>query len=102
MNEKDTALLSDDYGRDLVSVQALQRKHEGLERDLAALEDTVTIASRLHQQVVISPRTAAQVQAMRRDASQVAGAQPGAARAVRDKEREIVDAWTSLKSRVRE
>ncbi len=39
MNEKDTALLSDDYGRDLASVQALQRKHEGLERDLAALED---------------------------------------------------------------
>ena len=32
-------LSSDDYGRDLVSVQALQRKHEGLERDLAALED---------------------------------------------------------------
>ena len=42
MNEKDTVLLSDDYGRDLASVQALQRKHEGLERDLAALEDRVT------------------------------------------------------------
>ena len=42
MNEKDTALLSDDYGRDLASVQALQRKHEGLERDLAALEDKVS------------------------------------------------------------
>ena len=39
MNEKDTALMSDDYGRDLASVQALQRKHEGLERDLAALEN---------------------------------------------------------------
>ena len=43
MNEKDTALLSDDYGRDLASVQALQRKHEGLERDLAALEDKVKV-----------------------------------------------------------
>ena len=43
MNEKDTALLSDDYGRDLASVQALQRKHEGLERDLAALEDKVRL-----------------------------------------------------------
>ena len=43
MNEKDTALMSDDYGRDLASVQALQRKHEGLERDLAALEDKVCI-----------------------------------------------------------
>ena len=44
MNEKDTALLSDDYGRDLASVQALQRKHDGLERDLAALEDKVHVA----------------------------------------------------------
>jgi len=41
INEKDVALSSDDYGRDLASVQALQRKHEGLERDLAALEDKV-------------------------------------------------------------
>ena len=60
MNEKDTALLSDDYGRDLASVQALQRKHEGLERDLAALEDKVGITSSLHHHYctslyVISP-----------------------------------------------
>ena len=47
MNEKDTALLSDDYGRDLASVQALQRKHEGLERDLAALEDKVCVPSHM-------------------------------------------------------
>ena len=39
--EKDAILSSDDYGRDLASVQALQRKHEGVERDLAALEDKV-------------------------------------------------------------
>ena len=37
--EKDDALSIDDLGKDLRSVQALQRKHEGLERDLAALED---------------------------------------------------------------
>ena len=41
MNEKSSILSSDDFGRDLASVQALQRKHEGLERDLAALEDKV-------------------------------------------------------------
>ena len=29
------ALMCDDYGRDLASVQALQRKHEGLERGLS-------------------------------------------------------------------
>lgn len=42
ITEKDLVLSSDDYGRDLVSVQTLQRKHEGIERDLAALEDKVT------------------------------------------------------------
>lgn len=41
ITEKDLVLSSDDNGRDLVSVQTLQRKHEGIERDLAALEDKV-------------------------------------------------------------
>ena len=39
MNEKASNVLSKEYGRDLASVQALQRKHEGLERDLDALEE---------------------------------------------------------------
>ncbi|XP_037079829.1 spectrin alpha chain-like [Pollicipes pollicipes] len=43
INEKDLILSSDDTGRDLASVQTLQRKHEGLERDLAALEDKVMV-----------------------------------------------------------
>lgn len=43
--EKDVVLSSDDYGRDLASVQTLQRKHEGVERDLAALEDKVSTLS---------------------------------------------------------
>ena len=38
ITEKDT-LISSEYGKDLASVQTLQRKHETLERDLAALED---------------------------------------------------------------
>jgi spectrin alpha len=41
ISEKDVVLSSDEYGRDLASVQTLQRKHEGVERDLAALEDKV-------------------------------------------------------------
>ncbi|CAM1308149.1 SPTAN1 (predicted), partial [Pycnogonum litorale] len=41
IQEKDAALNNDDYGRDLRSVQALQRKHEGTERDLAALGDKI-------------------------------------------------------------
>ena len=39
--EKDEALNSDDIGKDMRTVQALQRKHEGLERDLAALGDKI-------------------------------------------------------------
>ncbi|KAL3092944.1 hypothetical protein niasHS_004971 [Heterodera schachtii] len=38
MSEKELTLATDDFGRDLNNVQALQRKHEGTERDLAALE----------------------------------------------------------------
>lgn len=44
IKEKEQLMASDDFGRDLASVQALLRKHEGLERDLAALEDKVSIS----------------------------------------------------------
>uniref|UniRef100_A0A3Q3W9R3 Spectrin alpha chain, non-erythrocytic 1 n=1 Tax=Mola mola TaxID=94237 RepID=A0A3Q3W9R3_MOLML len=53
IKEKEQLMASDDFGRDLASVQALLRKHEGLERDLAALEDKVNTlggdAERLQQ-----------------------------------------------------
>lgn len=42
IREKDDNLNSDICGDDLRSVQTLQRKHEGLERDLAALGDRVS------------------------------------------------------------
>ncbi|KAJ2946711.1 hypothetical protein O0L34_g12769 [Tuta absoluta] len=42
ISEKDVVLGSEEFGRDLATVQTLQRKHEGVERDLAALEDKVT------------------------------------------------------------
>lgn len=41
IDEKNTALNTDDLGNDLHKVQALQRKHQGLERDLNALEKQV-------------------------------------------------------------
>ena len=44
INEKDKVLSSDDYGKDLASVNALLRKHEALERDLAAVEDKVNLS----------------------------------------------------------
>ena len=103
MNEKDTALLSDDYGRDLASVQALQRKHEGLERDLAALEDKVVYD--IHSSFIISSYSSSaaagvQVNMLKQEAAQMTGAQPAAARVIREKEREALDAWSCLKSRV--
>lgn len=44
IEEKNQALNTDNYGHDLASVQALQRKHEGFERDLAALGDKVRLS----------------------------------------------------------
>ena len=41
IKEKDAIISSDDCGKDLASVQALQRKHDAIERDLAALNDKV-------------------------------------------------------------
>uniref|UniRef100_A0A672RZ83 Spectrin alpha chain, non-erythrocytic 1 n=1 Tax=Sinocyclocheilus grahami TaxID=75366 RepID=A0A672RZ83_SINGR len=62
IKEKEQLMASDDFGRDLASVQALLRKHEGLERDLAALEDKVNTlggeADRLQQ---THPQNASQI-----------------------------------------
>lgn len=58
IKEKEQLMASDDFGRDLASVQALLRKHEGLERDLAALEDKVGFeSSRFCQSVTEGRRT---------------------------------------------
>lgn len=54
IKEKEQLMASDDFGRDLASVQALLRKHEGLERDLAALEDKArTISAYLQSRHVV-------------------------------------------------
>ncbi|XP_050989413.1 spectrin beta chain, non-erythrocytic 5 isoform X1 [Labeo rohita] len=42
MNEKEVALDSEEQENDLLSVQALIRQHEGLERDLAVIEEDVS------------------------------------------------------------
>ena len=41
LEKKNEALNNDNIRKDLRTVQALQRKHEGLERDLAALGDKI-------------------------------------------------------------
>ena len=52
IQEKDEALSIDDLGKDLRSVQALQRKHEGLERDLAALGDKIRQLDELGRKLI--------------------------------------------------
>ncbi|XP_063100202.1 spectrin alpha chain, non-erythrocytic 1 isoform X1 [Cavia porcellus] len=68
IKEKEQLMASDDFGRDLASVQALLRKHEGLERDLAALEDKVKAlcaeADRLQQS---HPMSASQIHVKREE-----------------------------------
>ena len=64
ISEKDTLISSDDFGKDLASVQTLQRKHEGIERDLAALEDKVrTLAQESDRLCNIYPEHTDQIKA---------------------------------------
>ncbi|GAB6021924.1 hypothetical protein CHUAL_006087 [Chamberlinius hualienensis] len=66
ITEKDVVISSDDYGRDLASVQALQRKHEGIERDLAALEDKVfTLGHEAERLCAIHPEHSSQITSKR-------------------------------------
>ena len=64
INEKDNVLTNDDVGKDLETVRALQRRHQGLERDLAAVEEKL---QKLHEQakslVTDHPRQARQIKA---------------------------------------
>ncbi|XP_077478046.1 spectrin alpha chain, non-erythrocytic 1 isoform X5 [Stigmatopora argus] len=62
IKEKEQLMASDDFGRDLASVQALLRKHEGLARDLAALEDKVnTLGADAEHLQETHPQNASQI-----------------------------------------
>lgn len=41
IQEKDASLSSEGYGQDLETIQALVRKHEGFQTDLAAVKEQV-------------------------------------------------------------
>ena len=69
-------LSSDDFGRDLASVQTLQRKHEGVERDLAALED--------------------KVMTLGQEAARLCGIHPDHADQIKAKHQEIENNWERL------
>ncbi|XP_058795855.1 spectrin alpha chain [Phymastichus coffea] len=81
--EKDAVLSSDDFGRDLASVQLLQRTHENVERDLAALEDKVATLSG--------------------EADRLASIhQPEHSQQIQAKRQEILQSWESLTARAKE
>ncbi|KAI6244011.1 Spectrin protein 1 [Aphelenchoides fujianensis] len=82
IGEKDAALSSDDYGHDLTNVQALQRKHEGTERDLAALETKMEKISN--------------------DADRLGQTYPDRARAIDDKMQEARNRWDALRRKAEE
>ncbi|CAH0722167.1 unnamed protein product, partial [Brenthis ino] len=82
ISEKDVVLGSDDYGRDLATVQTLQRKHEGVERDLAALEDKVATLDG--------------------EAARLAGIHADHAPAIHSKRDEITQAWQRLVQKAQE
>merc|ERR550534_920132 len=82
ITEKDVVLSSDDFGRDLASVQTLQRKHEGVERDLAALED--------------------KVMTLGQEAARLCGIHPDHADQIKSKHQEIESNWESLTGKAKE
>ena len=45
INEKSVMLSSEDLGKDLEAVQALQRKQEALERDMTALQNQLEVGN---------------------------------------------------------
>ena len=76
IQEKDEALSIDDLGKDLRSVQALQRKHEGLERDLAALGDKIRQLDELGRKLIKN--------------------HPESSDVIYSKQKEINEEWTQL------
>lgn len=82
ISEKDAVLSSDDYGRDLASVQTLQRKHEGIERDLAALE---------HKVSTLGP-----------EANRLCEIHADHAEQIKAKQEEIVKCWSELTTKAKQ
>lgn len=82
INEKDVIISTDDYGRDIVSVQTLQRKHEGVERDLAALAEKVENLSN--------------------EANRLCEKYPDLSEPTLSKQNEIINAWKNLQQKCEE
>ena len=82
INEKDGILSSDEYGKDLANVQALQRKHDTIERDLAALAD--------------------KVDGLMREGERLSQANPATGDLLNAKLNELGDYWSKLKQKAQQ
>ncbi|XP_042637830.1 spectrin alpha chain, erythrocytic 1 [Orycteropus afer afer] len=68
IKEKEPLLISADYGKDLVSSEALFHSHKGLERNLAVMEDKVKeLCAKADKLKVSHPSDAPQIQQMKED-----------------------------------
>ncbi|XP_055716448.1 spectrin alpha chain, non-erythrocytic 1 isoform X3 [Phlebotomus papatasi] len=76
INEKETALMSEDYGQDLETIQSLIRKHEVFETELEAVKNQMDIVMK--------------------EATKLADTFPDAKEHIEVKRDETVEAWTDL------
>ncbi|XP_041352702.1 spectrin beta chain, non-erythrocytic 5-like isoform X2 [Gigantopelta aegis] len=76
IQEKDGIISSDDYGHDLESCQSLLSRHDGLERDLAAISE--------------------QVETITKEAERLIGLFPDAQEHIAAKHEEMVQSWNNL------
>ncbi|XP_017956521.1 spectrin beta chain, non-erythrocytic 1 isoform X5 [Drosophila navojoa] len=79
INEKDASLISEDYGQDLESIQALGRKHQVFESELVAIKE--------------------QVDSVLAEAAKLGEIYPDAREHIEVKRDETVEAWTDLKEK---
>ncbi|KAL1471295.1 hypothetical protein MTO96_023750 [Rhipicephalus appendiculatus] len=77
--EKEAVLLNEDFGHDLESIQALSRRHEGFQRDLAAVRE--------------------QVETLLREARRLAETFPDAREHIEAKQEQVSEAWSTLLNR---
>ncbi|KAK2560477.1 Spectrin beta chain [Acropora cervicornis] len=82
IQEKDAVLSVGDMGRDLETVRALQRRHQGFERDLAAVEEKLV--------------------KLQKQAQSLVSHHPRQARQIKAKEAEIFNLWNGLKGKASE
>lgn len=76
MDEKEATLTLDGFGQDLETIQALVRKHEGFETELAAVKK--------------------QVESVKNEANRLADMFPDTREHIEVKQEEVGDSWTSL------